>query len=146
MLNDLDFIIGLMRQNYEALGFIPQTTIEQRYIAQGQFVIQSLFGKPVGYILHGKPVVGGILTIPQAVIDFDFRDRGYGMDAVQAVIDRAKQKNCRAVKVRVAADLNANTFWKSAGFELVNVKQPDNQRKRAINVYILDLWPRLFAA
>jgi hypothetical protein len=28
---------------------------------------------------------------------------------------------------------------------LVSVQHPKNKRKRAINIYMLDLWPRLFA-
>lgn len=142
-MNDLNFIIGLMAQNTDALGFIPSSTIEHQYINNQRYIIQSPGGHSVGYLLHGKPTPGGILTIPQACIDFDFREQGHGMDVLQVVIDRAKRANCRVVKARVAAELPANQFWQHAGFEVVNVLHPENRRNRAINVYILDLWPRL---
>lgn len=143
---DLEFVIGLMKQNTDALGFIPETTVDQRYIRQGRFIIQKRNGNPVGYVLHGKPTAGGVLSIAQAVIDYDFRQRGHGMDAISTLIDRAKAVNCRAIKLRCADDLQANSFWQQIGFELCRVDSPSNRRRRRINTYMMDLWPTLWHA
>lgn len=143
-MDDLDFILALMRQNTNELGFIPSSTIETHYLRGGQFIIQNNHvGKPVGYLLHGKPTPGGILTVAQHCIEMDKRDKGYGRETVEELIERAQQKNCRAVKLRCAEGLPSNEFWQALGFELTNTVYPDNSRKRAVNVYMLDLWPVL---
>lgn len=145
MMDDLDFIIGLMREDYDAVGFIPATTIEHRYLADNRYVIQTdRQGRRLGYILHGKPTAGGILTIAQHLIDYDFRERGYGREAFDVVKGRALEAGCRAIRLHCAEDLASNLFWRAMGFEHVHTLTPDNKRRRAINVYWLDLWPSLW--
>ena len=144
-MDDYNFVLGLMRHNYDALGFIPAPTIASRYLPLGRYIIQrQRTGRPVGYILHGKPAPGGVLTIAQAVIEYDHRERGHGMDAVATLIERAQQANCRAIVLGCAGDLPANAFWRAAGFEQTAVLHPENKRNRAKNIYTLDLWPTLF--
>lgn len=143
--DDLSFITGLMRENSGALGFIPSTTVETQYLAKGRYVIQrDQRGRKTGYVLHGAPTPGGLLTIAQAVIEYDFRESGHGRAAVEEVIARAVATNCRAIKLRCAEDLEANHFWAAMGFKRVNTLHPNNTRQRAIHVYIMDLWPTLF--
>ena len=143
-MDDLAYIVGLANENEEALGFIPETRMAY-YIAREQYIIQpTSAGKRAGYILHGKPTSGGILTIAQAVIDYDLRDQGLGRLAVSELIDRARKANSREIKLRCADDLEANNFWQTLGFKLTNTLYPANRRRRAINVYMLSLWPRLF--
>jgi ribosomal protein S18 acetylase RimI-like enzyme len=145
MMDDVNFILGLMRENTDALGFIPASTIESRYVAGAQYLLQAnIYGKHVGYLLHGKPAPGGVLTIAQAVIDYDFRNRGHGEDVVTRLIERAQIANCRAIKLRCADDLTANGFWQAQGFELVNTLEVANRRQRLIHTYMLPLWSTLF--
>lgn len=143
-MNTLDFVLGVMRQNTNALGFIPRATIEQRYIAHQQIVLATKAGTPVGYLLHGVARPGGVLTIAQHVVEYDYREHGYGMDAVRELIARAQTANCRAVVLRCAEDLHANQFWAAAGFERTARLTASNARQRAINVYTFDLWPKLW--
>lgn len=134
-----------MRENYEAVGFIPITTVAQRYIARGQYILQPNHrGSPVGYLLHGKPTAGGVLTVAQHVVDLDWRTRGYGRQAFIELLARARIANCRAIHLRCAEGLPSNEFWASMGFETTSVLTPANVRQRAINVMVLDLWPNLF--
>lgn len=135
-MNDLAYIIGLMRENYSALGFIPQGTIETRYIAKQRYLLIP----SRGYLLHG---VGVDWHISQAVIDYDFRSRGHGFDMVAQLIERAKAKNARRILLRCANDLESNSFWLACGFELVRDYEPATQRKRKINLYELQIQPRL---
>ena len=142
-----EFIIGLMRQGYNIepnqLGFIPAPKVRDYYVVNGWYVLQTdRRGRQMGYILHGHPRPGYILTIPQAIIDIDHRNRGFGELALLQVINRAKQANCRAIKLRCAADLEANDFWRQ-WFHIVNTELPGNKRQRAIHTYMIDLWPRL---
>jgi GNAT superfamily N-acetyltransferase len=137
------FVAGLMKQNSNALGFIPTTRL-YKYEADGQIIVQrDTRGREAGYLIHGKPVAGQTLSIAQAVIEYDRRNHGFGELAVLSLFYRARQSNCAAIKLRCADDLAANAFWQSLGFEMTGVLRPMNKRQRAINVYTLQLWPLL---
>lgn len=141
----LSFIVGTMAQGYNQLGFIPAPKVEEYYIGRGFYVLQSnRRGIAVGYVLHGKPLAGKVLSIAQAIIDIDRRNLGFGELAVAQVVERAKFANCRAVKLRCADGLEANGFWRQMGFTLTKSEFPGNKRQRAINTYVLDLWPLLW--
>lgn len=145
MIDDYGWIIGLMRVNSEALGFIPDQRIFDWYIPNECYVMQhDERGRKVGYLLHGLPQSGRILTIQQHCIELDKRMRGYGETAFDTVLERARQAQCRAITLRCAEELPSNEFWKALGFKLTNVDHHPNRRKRAINVYTLDLWPTLW--
>jgi hypothetical protein len=142
-MEETSWIAGLMKENYDAVGFLPYEAV-QEYIDLGRYIIQTdERGNKVGYLLHGKPTPGGILTVAQHCIETDKRLRGHGQDAFEELLNRARQANARAIKVRCASDLPSNEFWKSMGLEVVNIKHPNNARKRDINVMLLDLWPTL---
>ena len=141
--DDFDFITGLMRENTAALGFIPAPTVEQQYIAQGRYLLQSRRGLPVGYLLHGAPTAGGVLTIAQHVIEYDLRQNGHGMDLFRRLLARANGANCRAIRLKCADDLPSQAFWQAAGFQRIHTLRPDNWRKRTVGVYELPLWARL---
>lgn len=146
---DKDFITGTMRQGYNtepnSLGFIPDTKIASYYIPRGFYLIQSdRRGRSVGYILHGKPQLGGVLTIAQAIIDVDHRLVGHGEGVVSRLVERASAAQCSSIKLRCAVDLPANEFWVSCGFELIHTAHPRNKRQRAINIYLMQLWKSLW--
>ncbi len=133
-----------MRANSGAVGFIPNTTLYEDYIATGRYIIQTdERGQRVGYLLHGLPRPGGLLVVSQHCIDLDKRLHGYGEDAFRELVERAEIANCRGIKLRCAEDLESNMFWQSQGLELTSVQYPENTRKRAINIYLMDLWPKL---
>lgn len=145
-MNDVtSWIAGLMRQNTDAVGFIPYAGLERDYVNKGRYIIQrDERGHGVGYLLHGKPTFGGILVVTQHVIELDRQLHGYGAQTFDTLIERAKQANCRAIRVRCAADLPSNEFWRAMGLEVTNVKRVANRRQRDINVMMLDLWPTLW--
>lgn len=143
-MDDYQFILGLANENEEALGFIPAAGI-QEYVTNEEYILQhDSRGKPVGYLLHGIPTPGGVLTIAQHCIEYDLRQRGHGLDVVRQLIDRANQYQCRAISLKCAEDLPSNYFWLFAGFEHTAVLKRNNRRKRNLNRYLMDLWPTLF--
>lgn len=144
-MDDVSWIAGLMRENYEAVGFLPLNSLQSQYAGNGRYILQcDERGNRIGYLLHGNPKPGGILSVAQHCIQFDKRLRGYGEETFHKLILRARHANCRAVKVRCAAGLPSNEFWLAMGLELVKVDDGPNRRKRPINVLLLDLWPTLF--
>jgi len=154
-MNDADYIIGLMRTESAALGFIPSTAIRQRWVAKGRFIIQrDTRGRPRGYLLHGPPTPGRPLYINQACIDFDHRLRGFGILAVRQLVDRALHAGSTSIRLRCAMDLPANAFWHAAGFHVTGCEPGGDERHRTIVAYQLDLlepsaplvgpcWPQL---
>lgn len=141
---DISWIAGLMRQNYDAVGFLPYQALHY-YASTERYILQpDERGRNVGYLLHGKPTPGGILVVTQHVIDFDKRLQGYGQQAFETLVSRARSANCRAIRVACAADLPSNDFWRAMGLELVRIDHRANKRQRDVNVMVLDLWPRLF--
>lgn len=143
-MNTVELVAGMMKQNYDAVGFIPTTRIEL-YERSGQIILQNdLRGRAAGYLIYGTALPGKPLSVYQTCIDHDRRLLGFGETAVHALIERATVRNCSAIKLRCADDLAANAFWLSLGFEHTNTLHPGNKRNRAINVYVLQLWPMLF--
>ena len=140
-MNHLALITGLMKSESDALGFIPMTTIKKQYIENGRYLVAA---NQRGYLLHGKLQPGAIVSITQAVVEYDWRSRGYGHDLVVAFIERCKTHNIKAIKLRCADNLDANGFWLAAGFNLTRLDKPNNRRNRIINTYLYDLYPRLF--
>jgi len=134
-------IVGIMATETDALGFIPYTKLHDYYIPRGQYIIAY---NQHGYLLHGRPKPGGIMTIHQAIIEHDWREKGYGYDMLETLIERAKQLQSRSIALRCAADLAANEFWQHNGFIKTKTEYPNNRRQRGVNTYVLDLWPRLF--
>lgn len=127
------WITGLMRENYEAVGFVPATTVRWRYVAQGQYILQcDERGRPVGYLLHGPLVQHGIGVITQHVIQDERRLHGYGETAIQAFLSRAQQAGVDTIRLRCAADLPSQHFWQQQGFQTYQVVPGGATRQRLI--------------
>lgn len=117
-MDTLEFIVGLMKQDYPALSFIPYTTVQNRYIQNGQYILSDRNGNPNGYLLHGVAKPGQYLSVAQAMIDYDFRNRDYGRAMIEELIKRAEMKSCKGITLRCAEGLESNLFWQAMGFEL----------------------------
>lgn len=136
------WITGLMRLNYEAVGFVTEPTVRNRYVALGRYVLQTdERGKAVGYLLHGPAKPGKPVTIIQHCIELDRRNLGYGQAAVQEVVRRAQSRNAAGIRLRVASDLEAVHFWQSCGFSIINTVPGGKTRNRMIIRMWLDLSP-----
>ena len=131
------WIAGLMRTNYSALGFIPDTTLAQRYIAKNRYILQTdERGRRVGYLLHGAIHCASPVVISQVMIDYDKRLRGYGETAVNELLRRAEIGGASSIKLRCAADLPAVHFWQSCGFKVVGVEPGGKSRNRQIVCFV----------
>lgn len=141
----VSWIAGLMRTDYPALSFIPDTTIRDRYVAKQRYILQlNEKGQRVGYLLHGAIQWGKPTVISQAMIDFDARLRGYGEKAVIELVRRAEIGGSPAIHLRCAADLEAVRFWQSLSFEIVRIEPGGKARNRTIFVFVRRLYLPLF--
>ena len=138
------FIDDLARKNSEALSFIPRPKLDH-YARYGQIILGMENDQPCGFLVHGRG--SAVMKVYQACVCYDARRWRHGFAMVEELKRRALRSGCAAIRLRCAADLEANAFWLACGFSLVAVEQGGKRRKRLINVYRMDLdVPRLFRA
>ena len=141
----VSWIAGLMRENYDAVGFLPFEALRDQYIGHERYVLQSdERGRRVGYLLHGSPQAGRSLNVAQHCIQVDRRQNGYGEQALKILIDRAERAGCTAIYVRCATDLESLGFWRGQGFELRDIVSGGKRRNRTIARLWLPLTRPLF--
>ena len=141
------WITGLMRENYDAVGFIPEPTIRYRYVGQGQYVLQTdERGRRLGYLLHGPLAPGGVCVVTQHVIEADRRLHGYGEAAWQMLLERCRRAGVDTIRLRCASDLPSLEFWRAQGFFVYGSVPGGTHRRREIVKMAYDcglpLWER----
>jgi hypothetical protein len=137
---DVPFVMALQRSNRESVGGLPRPAIEDR-VRRGTLLLGLLNDEPAGYLMFD--VGAGLLRIPQACIQYDARRRRYG----EALVGRMLGDNpdVSEVRLRCAADMDANLFWRDMGFTCVGTTQGGKRRGRLLNLW--QRWcgaPRLF--
>ena len=129
-----------MRSNYEAVGFIPCSTIEMRYVRSSRYILQmDDRGRPVGYLLHGRILRGSPVVVSQHVIECDHRLRGYGYRAFLELLRRCEKVGASSVQLRVASDLPAVGFWENCRFRHWYTEPGGARRNRIIYGMAYDL-------
>lgn len=114
-MHDLALIIALMRENTDALGFIPSTAIAARWIRQGRYLIQrDRHNKRCGYLLHGPIHADGTMHINQVCLALDRRRRRYATALLDQLKARARAAGATTLLLRCAADLEAIHFWRAS--------------------------------
>jgi GNAT superfamily N-acetyltransferase len=127
------WIAGLMRENREALGFLPFESLDGQYLTHGRYVLQhDEAGRRVGYLLHGAPRLGRTLAVAQHCIADERRRHGYGEAALGVLLERAERAGASAVTVRCAAELESLAFWQQQGFVVRDVVPGGERRGRLI--------------
>lgn len=134
----LRYIDGLARRNSEALSFIPLPRLED-YFLRGQILLERENGEPCGYLVHGNHPE--VCRIYQACIQYDARRRDHGLALVRRLVLKADRMGCRAVSLWCADDLEANAFWKAAGFTFCGQREGGRRRGRKHNHWVLWLKP-----
>lgn len=129
-LEDIAYVMALQRANRESVGGLPQPAIEDRLL-RGTLALGTINGDPSGYLMYDYR--DGLLRIPQACIQYDARRRTYGEALFAWVL--AQYPTIAEARIRCAADLEANLFWQSMGFDCVSVVQGGSRRGRLINVW-----------
>lgn len=127
---DLGFVMALQRRNRESVGGLPEPAITER-VRRGSLLLGLLNGDPCGYLLYDAR--GGILRVPQACIQFDARRRAYGEALVGAMLNL--EPDVTEIRLRCAADLEANVFWSALGFTCVGTVKGGSRRGRLLNLW-----------
>lgn len=128
----------LMKRDYESLGFLPRGGVEEAW-NEGRVILQKEGREIYGYLLHGPIRPGYAVNIVQTYIDVDARRLGAGRIAFFELIDKAKRGMAVRIRLRCAEELPSNLFWLAMGCRHVATVNPNNQRRRALNVYEFNL-------
>ncbi len=137
---DLPYMMALQRANRESVGGLPAPALQDR-IDRGAAFLGLINGDPVSYLLCD--VRGGVLRIPQACVQYDARRREYGQQLVRAAMHHYSPFN--EARLRCAADLEANLFWRALGFQCVGVMKGGSRRGRLINCWQMWLTDNLLS-
>lgn len=145
----LPYAESLMRQNYEAVGFIPRPRMEQ-YALRGQLLVETENGDPCGYLVFGAEA-WPYMRVYQAVIQYDARRREHGLALVARLVAIGRERGAAAISLWCADGLEANDFWKSVGFRFAGKRDGSKTfrgrvgvRGRRHNRWLLTLAPGLF--
>lgn len=120
---DLNFVLDLTKKNSNALGFIPREAVEW-YIANHLVNLVDENGDAAGFILakHRQPDAPGMTSIHQACICYDARRRSAGLALVNRVKAIGAAQCNGLMQLWCRGELDANEFWKAAGFEAVGLR------------------------
>jgi GNAT superfamily N-acetyltransferase len=111
---DLPYVVHLQKRNTDALGFLPRAALAEK-IGRGQIWLSLENGRPAGFLHHGSLAVPEV-RIFQAAVQYDARRRQLGLALVQDLADRAADAGARGLSLRCLSFLEANDFWRAAGF------------------------------
>ncbi len=131
--NMLKYIISLAKKHTNEIGFIPRVKVEE-YVNAGQVFLATENDEPCGFLLFGSGYPR--LRIFQACVQYDAQRRAHGLDMVGRLIARADAQGYDAISLWCAEDLQANEFWKAAGFQLAQSKPGGKRRGRRLNLWI----------
>lgn len=116
-MNTTEFICGLMRRNSDHLEFIPTTTITERWVRQGLYIIQrDRHTTPIGYLLHGHVNDDHTLYIHHVCLSLRPAQVQSARHTVSVLVARAAQGNAHTILLRCSSNLDAIDFWNSCGF------------------------------
>ena len=117
---DLAYVVHLQKKHHHALGFIPRVALQQK-IDLGRIWLASENGEPAGFLHHGS-LAGDEVRIFQAAVQYDARRRHLGLALVRHLLHRAAAAGARGVSLRCLSSLEANDFWRVAGFNLLTTE------------------------
>lgn len=144
------FVDSLQKKFSKQLGFIPDAALDW-YLSAGRILLTLENEEPAGYVL-GREYLRwnfSIRPITQAAVCFDAQRRHIGLALVNRTEADARRVGQVALQACCAEGLDANEFWKAAGFVEICRLKPDNARKRQIIVWrkLLIAWePTWFRA
>ena len=138
--DDLKFCDHLQRKFADCVGFLPRLAFE-KYLADGHVNLALENDDAAGYILSKPQLQWQPLMRPiyQACIAMDAQRRHHGLALLQSIATQAKADGKLALQANCASGLEANEFWRAAGFKPIMIMTPENVRGREVICWRLPL-------
>jgi GNAT superfamily N-acetyltransferase len=130
---DLKFVDSLQRKFGDSLGFLPTAALEANLTA-GNVVKCNENGDAAGYLLV-RPVLAWqpfMASIVQAAVCMDAQRRHHGLAQLLLIESEARARGQVALQANCAVGVEANEFWRAAGFKPIVHMTPDTKSKRHI--------------
>lgn len=130
-LNDLAFLDHLQKTYTNCLGFLPRVALEW-YAETAHVRLAEENGQAAGYILGHHRLRWQPLLRPiyQAAVAMDATRRHHGLALLAVIEAEARAAGQIGLQANCAAELEANEFWKAAGFIPIACLTPINRRGR----------------
>jgi len=136
--SDTDYVVNLLKKNYNGLGFIPKPRIEQ-YVKNNQVFFEYEGGLKSGYCIIGSGK-GKTLKIYQHCIEAELRRLKHGKELFKKIEFEAKKKGYEHIHLRVRENLEANKFWEALGFNFMFLEPKVTTRtNKGINHWIYNI-------
>lgn len=123
------YMDDLAKREAEALGFIPNTVYPEA-ILRNQVKFSEENGQLCGFMLHGPP--RHEIRVYQTAVEFDLRRLDHATCAVHRLIREALEADQEKIILHCATDLQANGFWRAAGFVSRGTRYPDHATRREL--------------
>jgi N-acetylglutamate synthase-like GNAT family acetyltransferase len=130
---DLRYIEHLSRKYATEVGFIPRSAMAA-YIDSSNVTICEENKSEAGYLL-GRDYLRwniGIRPIFQAAVQMDAQKRHHGLALLTRTEVAAREAGQIAIQACCREGLDANEFWRIAGFEKICEMWPNNSRKKHV--------------
>lgn len=130
---DLKFIDSLQKKFGKSLGFLPTQALEKNLEA-GNVVITNENDTEAGYLLV-RPILGWqplMASIVQAAVCMDAQRRHHGLRLLLQIESEARKRGQVAMQANCAIGVEANDFWRAAGFKPVVHMTPNTKSGREI--------------
>jgi hypothetical protein len=130
---DHSFVRNLQRMHSAAIGFIPDAAT-QVYLERERVLLALENGEPAGMILTNAKLSWCIAMRPifQAAIQFDAQRRHHGLALVAQAEADALAAGQVAVQACCREGLEANEFWRIAGYSEICRLDPRSARDRSV--------------
>jgi ribosomal protein S18 acetylase RimI-like enzyme/predicted nucleic acid-binding protein len=124
----------------DALGFLPGAVYDEA--AQHENLLVAVVSRSGLNVYAGHLLFGGRFPharVYQLYVVPEFRTYGIGRALLDKLIGITENRSYLSISARVAADLEANSFWQAMGFEVAGVRPGGPTRRRTINVRVKQL-------
>lgn len=132
-LTDVRFIDHLQRIYTDAVGFMPRQALHEA-IDESRITLATENDSPAGYLLT-RPKLryqDKLASIVQAAVAMDAQRRHHGLSLLHRFELQCIRTGKIAIQACCAVGVEANEFWRLAGFTPIAHLTPPNKRQREV--------------
>lgn len=144
VMNYVDRVRRLADANRSMLGFVPDSAYREAALKGCLWIaVNRTTQDLMGYLFFGGTYPH--LKVFQIYVGHEFRSAGMARALIEELKKHGEATNHLTIAARVAAELDANEFWRRVGFRIVDQVPGGKKTGRTINIYLLELdAPSLF--